>query len=277
MKIVSSGRVLNSREFYEKKKRRRRIKLALLTVGFISLLALFIYFSRQERFLIAEVAIPEESIVDREEIISRVKSLLAGYYLLVIPRANAFIYPRRAIKETLLVEFPKFKSVDLSVSSRALVISVNERTPFALYCPDSALPAQAGKCFFLDKEGLIFASAPSFSGDVYFVYTTQNPIENPPGKRLADIENFRQLLKFIETLTILNIHSVALEIRDDEFRLVLANGGKIIWRRESDLTLVRLNLEAFLSNDSIKAQANFLDRILSLDLRIDDKVFYKFK
>ncbi|OHA88870.1 MAG: hypothetical protein A3C70_01635 [Candidatus Zambryskibacteria bacterium RIFCSPHIGHO2_02_FULL_43_14] len=283
MKIVSSGRVLNSREFYEKKKRKKRIKLTLLFLGFISLLVLSIYFFRQERFLIVEVIISEESVVDREEIISRVKNLLTGYYLWFIPRANTFIYPRHVIEENLLAEFPKFKSVELSVSNRALSISVDERIPFALYCLETynptatSLSAQAGKCFFLDEEGLIFTSAPSFSGDVYFVYTTQDLIKNPLGQRLATIEDFRQLLKFIETLTTLNIHSVALEIMDGEYRLILINGGEIIWRRDGNLSLVRSNLEAFLSNDSIKAQVNFLDKILFLDLRIDNKVFYKFK
>ncbi len=277
MKIVSSGRVLNSREFYERKKRKRRIKLILSSLGFISLISLSIYFFRQERFLIAEVIIPEESIVDKEEIISKVKSLLAGHYLWIVPRANALVYPRRIIKENLLAEFPKFKSIDLNVSSRTLSIAFDERTPSALYCLDTYNPTATSKCFFLDEEGLIFVSAPSFSGDVYFIYTTQDPIENSLGKRLAIAEDFRQLSEFIKTLTILNIHSVALEIMDDEYRLILTNGGKIIWRRESDLALVRSNLEAFLSNDSIEAQADFLDRILSLDLRIDNKVFYKFK
>ena len=68
-----------------------------------------------------------------------------------------------------------------------------------------------------------------------------------------------------------------LELGDGEYKLFLSNNGQIIWRRNSDLALIGLNLEAFLSDDSIQAQSNFLDKILYLDLRTENKVFYKFK
>lgn len=269
MKIVSSGKVLNSREFYEKKKRRKRVKLTLFIIGFLLLITILAYFSRQEQFLIAGVNISEESVIDKDAIILEVENFLDGYYFWIIPRANTFIYPRRTIEETLLVKFPKFKSVDLDVTDQTLSISVDERAPFALYC--------ISECYFLDEEGLIFALAPSFSGGVYLVYTTENPIENPLGKRLETVEEFKRLSKFIETLAVLNIYPVALEIRAREYGLFLPNGGQIIWRKEADLNLIRSNLEAFLSNDSIKAQGNFLDKVRSLDLRTEDKVFYKFR
>ena len=271
MKIVSSGKVLNSRGFYEKKRRRQRLKLGLLSFGFLLLLGFSLYFVRQPRFLITEVTVPAESVIDKEGIISNVKSLLGGYYLWFIPRASTFVYPRQAIEENFIVEFPRFRSVDLNTKNQALLISVEERIPSALYCTNH------DECYFMDDGGLIFAFAPSFSGAVYLIYTTQDPIENPVGKRLMAVEEFVELSKFIGTLTVLDIHPVALEIRVDEYSLVLAGGGQIIWRKDSDFTLIRSNLEAFLSNDAIRAQNNFLDKIKSLDLRIDNKVFYKFK
>ena len=284
MKIVSSGRVLNSREFYEKKKRKRRIKLVLLSVGFLVFFSLLIYLSRQEQFLIAEVTVLGEEVTNEEEIVSRVERLLAGYYLWVFPRASVLTYPRRVIEQSLYEEFPIFKSVNLGVGElQTLLITVEERTPFALYCAntfssaDASLPAQAGECYFLDEEGFIFAPAPSFSGAVYFIYATRDPVENPLGKRFMTIEEFKPLPKFIETLTILNIHPLALEVRDDEYSLFLPNGGQIIWRKNNDLALLHSNLEAFLANDSIRTQENFFDRILYLDLRTENKVFYKFK
>ena len=273
MKIVSSGRVLNSSGFYKKKQRRRRVQLVFVSIGFILLISSLIYFSRHERFQVGEVVVLGEEVADREKIISTTKESLTGYYLRIIPKANAFLYPRRAIKENLFKEFPRFKSVDLNVKDRTLLVELDERTPFALYCTNTSL----SECYFIDEDGFIFAPAPSFSGVVYFLYILKDPVENPLGKRFMTIEEFRPLPRFIETLAVLNIYPVALEIGDDEYSLVLASGGKIIWRRDNNLALVYANLEAFLSDDNIRAQDGFLDKILQLDLRTENKVFYKFK
>ncbi|KKT79178.1 MAG: hypothetical protein UW76_C0035G0008 [Parcubacteria group bacterium GW2011_GWF2_44_8b] len=270
MKIVSSGKVLNSREFYEKKKRRRRIQLVLLSIGFLSILSSLVYLSRLKQFLIIEVAIQGENVIDKEEITQTARRLLAGYYLWVIPRANTLIYPRRAINQSLIEKFPRLKSVNLNLGEQQkLLITVEERAPFALYC--------ISDCFFLDEEGFIFANAPSFSSGVYFVYVTENPVLNPLGKRFITIEEFESLSRFKETLAMLGIESLALDVGDSEYRLTMLESGQIIWRRDSNLTLIKSNLEAFLSDNSIRAQENFLDRILYLDLRTENKVFYKFR
>ncbi|MDO8471168.1 MAG: hypothetical protein Q7S49_00970 [bacterium] len=270
MKIVSSGKVLNSREFYEKKKRRRRIQLILLSIGFLAILFSLVYLSRQERFLINEITVQGENVIDKEEIAQAAQRLLAGYYIWVIPRANTIIYPRRAIKQSLIEKFPRLKSVGLNLGDhQKLLITVEEHVPFALYC--------IYDCFFLDEEGLIFALAPSFSGEVYFVYTTKDQIQNPIGKRFLSTEEFKSLSRFIETLTTFNIRSLSLEMGNNEFTITISKGGQIIWRRDSDLALIESNLEAFLSDNSIRAQENFLDRILYLDLRTENKVFYKFR
>ena len=265
MKIVSSGRVLNSSEFYKRKQRRRRVKLILISIGFIFLISLSVYVLRLERFQIKEV-------VGREEVISRARELLEGYYLWIIPRTSALFYPRREIKETLLTEFPRFKSISLDVDSfHTLSINVLERIPFAMYCRDTS------ECYFIDEDGLIFALAPSFSGTVYFTYTTEDPITNPIGERFVSVEDFRNLSEFIETLATLSIYPKELETSKDEYRLLLPTGGEILWRRESDLNLVYGNLEAFLFSDSIRSQEGFLNRVSHLDLRTKNKVFYKFK
>jgi len=270
MRIVSSGRVINSSEFYKKKQRRRRVQLILLAIGFLSVLASFIYFVRQEKFLITGVVVEGENVVQKEELVRTAESLLKGYFFWTMPRASIFLYPRRVIKHSLASAFPRLKSVDLALDdSRQLVVAVDERAPFALYC--------ISDCFFLDEEGFIFALAPSFSSGVYFVYVTENPVLNPLGKRFITIEEFKSLSRFMETLTALSIRPSVLDVGDNEYRLTLLESGQIIWRRESDLALIESNLEAFLSDNSIRAQENFLDRILYLDLRTENKVFYKFR
>jgi cell division septal protein FtsQ len=271
MKIVSSGRALNSAEFYKKKKKRRRIKFVLILLGVLAIIGALVYLSRLERFLIIDVTVVGENIVDKGDTIQAVQQLINGYYLWVIPRDNTFLYPRRIIKQRLIEGFSRLESVDLNLDEfRTLVVTVKERIPFALYCV-------ADECFFLDKEGFIFALAPSFSDGVYFVYSTEEPIDNPIGKQLTSTENFESLLGFMKILPTLNLHPMAMKITVDDYNLLLSNGGRLIWRREDDPVLLRSNLEAFLSDDSIKVQEDFLEKVLYLDLRTTNKVFYKFK
>ncbi|MEK7461887.1 MAG: hypothetical protein AAB586_02345 [Patescibacteria group bacterium] len=271
MRIISSGKVLNSAEFYKKKKRRRRIRLALLLVGLLAILSSLIYFSRQKRFLIIGVTITGENVVDKEEMSQTVQKLISGYYFWVIPRNNTFVYPRQTIEQNLTEAFPRIKSINLNLDeSRTLVVMVEERVPFALYCVND-------ECFFLDKEGLIFAPAPSFSDGVYFIYSTDEPMSDPVGKRVLAPEEFESLLKFRESLSTLNINSSALKIGADDYTLLWSDNKRLMWQKDDDLLLVGSNLEAFLSDDAIKTQSNFLEKILYLDLRTANKVFYKFK
>lgn len=272
MKIVSSGKGLHSPEFYKKKQKAKRIKLVVSILAILAFLILVTYFFRWEKFIISEVVIAEEIAVDREEIIEAIKSELGGYYLYVIPKANALIYPRKALRNRLNREFPRFESFDLNLEGmKKLTFSAKERSPFALYCQSS------DTCYFLDENGFIFSLAPSFSEGVYFVYKTKNSIESPLGKSILIENDFIGLTKFIKNLPTLGIDFLAIEIGSEDYKLELKSGGEIIWKKETGLGVVYSNLEAFLSDEAIKSQTDFLDKISRLDLRTENKVFYKFK
>jgi len=278
MKIISSGKVLNSPGFYKKKKLKERIQLALILIGVLVLVSSFVYLTRHERFMISEVEVLEKNAIDTDEIIEATKSVLSGNYLWLIPRSSAFVYPSSKIEAHLLASFPRLKSVKLELSDmKKLTVSVSEREPFALYCANALHPATASECYFLDEEGLIFADAPSFSGVTYFVFATEDPIENPIGERFLPLDEFSYLLNFIENLTTLNIKPLALGFSGNEYSLFLPNGGQITLKKDDDFASVYSNLTAFLTDEAIKSQPNFLDKILYLDLRTKDKVRWKFQ
>ena len=288
---VSRSRGLNSPAFYNKKKKKIRTFGILGAVAIVLLISSVVWISRQERFLITDILITgKNGVAEKEEITKQTKYLIDGYYFGLIPRKNILVYPRDYMKMHLLKAFPRLKSVDLKLEeSRILSLEVEEHEPFALYCEilsdgkGISLPtqlrekAQAGECFFLDKDGFIFALAPSFSGDVYFIYASTEALENPRGKQFLEVETFRALVKFQEKLTALNINPIFFEAGNDEYRLFTPNGAQVIWRSGDDLAFLYSNLEAFLSEDSIRREADFLDRVLYLDLRTGNKVFYKFR
>jgi hypothetical protein len=97
------------------------------------------------------------------------------------------------------------------------------------------------------------------------------------GQKLMESNEFKSLTPFMSDLSPLGIYPAMLQVKADEFSIFLSNGAEILWNRSEDLALVRANLEAFLNSEAIKKEKNFLDRIESLDLRTENKVFYKFR
>jgi len=277
MKIVSTGRSISSAEFHKKKKRKQRIILVSVLLIIILILGSLVALTRLNRLLVETVTVSGEKSVGESEIVRIVQEKISGNYLFVIPRSNFLFLPREEITQTLLEEFPIFKSVDLNLLDRKnLEVIVEERGAFALYC-NGDNPSDTSGCYLLDKDGFIYDRSPGYLGAVYFIYSFKESFPEPIGKQFIPQEEFKKLPEFIDNLSILGINPRALSIGADEYKLTLANGGYIIWKRSDDLLEVRSNLEAFLFSEAIRSQVDFIDKISYLDLRTDNKVFYKFK
>lgn len=277
MKIVSSGKVLNTSKLYKKKRKKKLFKLSLLLVLFFSSVWSLIYMSQEERFLIKETVISGVDVVDRDEMKSLTEGLLEGFYFWFVPRSNLAVFPRAEIKSTLLENFKRLKNVKLETSENTLIVSIEERIPAALYCPEALRNLGASSCYFIDKEALIFAKAPAFSGDSFFIYGTETTIDDPIGKVVASVEEFSALSVFFKNLEYLEIRAKALEIGDESYTLLTDENARLMWKKEYGLEKIYENLDAFLSEETIRAEKNFLERVEYLDLRVEDKVFYRFK
>ena len=276
MRIVSSGKVLNSSEFYEKKKKIRKIKIIFSLILIFILLCLYVYTSRLERFLISEVTVEGENIVDRGEIIDTAKMVIDGKYLWLIPRSNTFVYPKTYLKDTLLSSFPRIKILDIETESlKNLILTITEHVPFALYCTQFSNLNDFSNCYFLNDEGYIFAEAPTFSNAVYFIYTNEEITESPISKSFSSLEIFQELEEFKESLEDFGLSIVGLKSSKEEYKFFLSNGGELVWSNKSDLNLVYSNLEAFISSETVKNQEDFFEKLESIDLRTDNKVFYR--
>lgn len=273
MKIVSRGNTISTTEYLEKKQKARRKKLAWLSGIIFVLLVFLVLLSRVEKFRIHEVTVSGTQIVNADEVVSTVKGTLNGYYLYLVPKNNSLLYPKSQIAHTLSEKFPRLSHIEVTLSgSQSLHVEALEREPFALYC----LSAESSTCYFLDKEGFVFDFAPSFSSGVYFVYT-KDGLTDPLGKALLPQAEFQTLSTFVSKLSPLGLAPISLLMTESEYQLTLRNGGKVLWSREADLAHIYSNLESFLKNPEIKGQKDFLDKIATLDLRTENKVFYTFR
>jgi hypothetical protein len=278
MKIIGSDKGIHSPEFHKKKTRERRLKQALTTLVLAFVVGAPIYIARTGRLLITSVEISGNSVTKSESIQEIVAENLAGNYLWIFPHSNTLIYPKQKIIRELREREPRLRDISITrTSTKSLKVEVTERDPAAEYCTDTENPATPQDCYFIDDTGYIFASAPAFSGNVYLTYTHDEPYTDPIGKTVLLPNTFEATREFTQGLGDLGIHPRVFLIKGDEYHLILTNGTEILWNRTSELNDIRSNLEAFLRDGSIKDEADFLKRVLYLDLRFENKIFYKFR
>ena len=277
MKLVRTGRGIHSPEFYEKKVRRRKLRFWGILLSILVFLGLLVYASRLEGLLVRGVEISGTVAVSDQEVRNFVEEKISGYHLWLMPKRNIFLLPRESLRESLLEEFLWFKSLELKwPSDGVLYIEAEERLPHSLYCENFS-EQSASSCYFMDEAGLIFSRSPGFSGVVYSIYTTREPLLEPLRQTIFVEEEFRAFPAFFDSLSVLGLEPLALEVGKNDYKLLLKPGSYIVWKKERPLSSVRLDLETFLFSQPIRAQEDFLQRIEYLDLLIEDKVFYKFK
>ncbi len=272
MKIIGNKNALHTPEFHKKKLRERYIRITIGVLILIVVVGVPTFFLRQERFLISTVQVQGNEITKSEEIEKIIQNDISGDYLWLIPRSSVLLYPNNKIKNDILRQIPRLISLNLSLTdSRTLLVTIVERKPFALYCVGEM------KCFFLDQTGYIFSEAPAFSGGVYMIYSTVPVFETPLGKNLVPANDFVALSTFIKSLPALNLNPQSLLIQNGEEHLTLSSGGIIMWKASANFETLRSSLESFLSDPSFTKESKPLEKILYIDLRLGNKIFYKFK
>ena len=282
-KIVSSGKALHSSEFHEQKKKAKRLKRTLMAFAVLILIIAPFILLRLERFKVKEIRVLGTVVLAEKEILETAREIINENYLWIVPKSNILLLPRNRIAEVLEEKFPRIKFLDQNlVEGRIIEITVGEREPFALYCAEAGHFFEASDCYFLDDEGFIFARAPSFSGEVYFIYSGMG-LEEPLGKKFLEVEQFVSLFSFITRLSRFGILPVAfgasLETVEQtgRYTLYLPNSGTIFWNAEENLEIIESNLNSFFASDIVQKESRFLEKISYMDLTVSNKVFYKFK
>jgi cell division septal protein FtsQ len=276
MKLVGNKKAIRSPEFHEKKERERKIRLALVVLAVTIVIVGPILILRIKALLISNIQISGNQVTASADIESIVANDLSGDYLWVIPKSSALLYPKSKIKNDILSAIPRISAVEVSLSNtHSLSIAVGERTPFALYCTQVADISNPSDCYFLDSSGYIFSVAPAFSGGVYMVYASDPALDTPLRQQFMPSQQFKNLSDFIGNLSHIPLAPSIFVSKTDEYDLLLPSGTVVMWKPTQDLDTIYSNLSAFLTDPSLDKSTT--SNFLYIDLRFDDKVFYKYK
>jgi len=273
----------------KEKRQQARKRLALfLTVVCIALLLGFVYAARHPKLQLIQVSVVGNTVVDAKDVISLVDADLAGMYAYVIPRRNAFFYPRKQIIADIRREFPRFDSLDVNRTDlNSILIKVSEVRGHALWCgADTSNISNDVPCWFTDGAGKLVSEAPRYSGNVYlrFFGGSIDPADtNVLGQAFVEPAAFQKLIAFSEQLALLGFNVRALVIGEGAENTFVVDVGEgssanIPFHAADDYGLLVANLTAALSKPELAAKLKADKQHLQyFDLRYENKVYYKFR
>jgi len=258
-----------------RKKRRNKILVRVLTGFFTVALVVFFlsWLSFRQIFTVSDIISTGNAAISSDEIAAVAKTELSGSYLHLFSKANIFLYPKRKIEDDLLSSFKRFEQVSGGLEDLSVMhIKVVERQAVALWCTSVG----DADCYFIDETGFVFAAA---TGTLDNLLRFEGLISEskPVGKNYLPSADFNKLNVFAKAFINLGAPIVDISANEEEgdFEAYVRNGGKILFNAK-DFSKTLENANAILSESTINDK-DFWERLNYLDLRFDNKVFYKLK
>jgi len=228
------------------------------------------YGTRLESVTISQVSIYGGETVNHESIVERVRSEIDGTYLLLIPKQFSYLYPQKAIQESVQ-SVPRVENVLVSRTSRKEIsVTFTEYVPYALWCAEESEEAQ--RCAFISRSGFVFSDAPLIRGSMFLRHNLEGQVPMI-GETFQDAayvrgsEEFKDVLKREHNFTI----DVAVLGAEGDVHYQLQKGGEIIISRDADIQEVYENLSSLLTSEEFThlREGNFS----YIDMRFGNEVF----
>ncbi len=258
--------IVNSPGVQELKRKKHQVlktKIILYSIFFV-LFVLGISFSfRINKFIINEIRVSGNIVVDTKSIEDVVRSDMNGYYAWIFPKTNFVIYPKNKILRDLSQKYKRLKNISLNVVNfKTLEISVKEYDGKYLWCGNVVpeLDNQTEQnCYFMDSNGYIFDKAPFFSGEIYLkFYGSISNGEDPSGNYYNPLV-FAKLITLKENLEKTNLKPSYIWINSqNEVSIGLSKLGiasvnpLILFKLDSDYEKIAENLQAAITTEPLQ-------------------------
>ncbi|MEA1929336.1 MAG: hypothetical protein U9M92_00400 [Patescibacteria group bacterium] len=267
------------------KRRRLQTRLLILVILALIILVALVWFLRLERWHLQGITVEGERVTSEAQIKRVADEVLTGNYWRLISRRQRWFYPAEQLEQTLLDRFARLTTAEVYSRQGALMISVKERQPVAMWCP-----ADDGQCYFIDRQAVVFSPAPHFSRRPYLTIQSTGvwpqagqpaPIAADELARLLDLRS--RLAKSLKQngfqVSAINLVIISPDHQDYTFGIEIgAETFDLLVNLHQDSTDLLATLGTVLRSDSWLA--DFSDKNLSLeylDLRFAPKVFYRFR
>ena len=275
--------------------RRRRVR-AFWALGALVLCGAFFYgvswVSYLPQFNVSSISVSGAEDIKEEVIKRSLETVLDDGSYHILSRRNIFLYPRADLEKAISTSFPPVKSVRItrpSVFATNIVVTIEEREPFARWCPPrlAGSSGEAGRdddtqCYFMDDSGFIYAPVGASTGtstpqanpsERYIFRGDIAPTTEPIGQWFvqAHLPGLLSLLKFLGQASFTPLGA---EVIGQDILIQLQEGFLVKASFGADAGTLVKNLELVLSSDVLKGKTEALEYV---DLRFGNRVYYKLK
>ena len=250
--------------------RRRNFKILRASFGIVALVACIYSFasiSQNPIFFIEKVSLEGNVFLSLTDVRPIIFDNISGNHFGLFSKQNILLYPKGKIEKEILLRFPRVESIKVRIEGiNNVAVLVKERLPEGIWCENAQ---EEAPCFFLDKDGFIFAKSPSFTSDVYVRFLGELS-EEEPLRSIFLSGNFPRLLSFTDGVAEIGLKPISVEIMPNNDGILRTDKGEILFTLERNLVEILENLKTFWRENS-----DTLPRFEYLDLRFGNKIFYK--
>lgn len=257
----------------EKELKFSRMLFYFLLVVFLTVAGYVLLFSPYLK--IQAISIHGIKELDYDAVTAKTASVIQGKYLKIIPKDNYFLVSKRKMSKNLTEEFKKIKLVKIKkMFPGAISIEIKERDSLILWC-------SGGPCYIIDESGFAYTSSDLDAPEVVqnnliqIIDTSARPVEI--GEKILNEEYVLYLLALRE-----KIKKNDLKVSEqwytpslvaDEVEIETSYGWRVYFSSKINPDRALRTLKAFLDGEIDDKR----ERLEYVDLRIENKVFYRLK
>jgi len=256
----------------------RRVKIRVLqaaigVVLIVSIVGGLSWLSFWGGFAVQSIVVEGNEKVHTRAIESQMMLATAGASLGLFSRQNALLYPSAELESILAFEFPKIGSIaiDTQLTKRQVVVSVEERKPYARWCKDVETQAD---CYLLDREGFIFEPTTASSTDLVTFFGGVASSRTDVLRASVAPEYFEAVQEFLSDIAVLGLKAQEFSFDGNDAYLRFADGWELRIALDKDLGAAAFNLAAVLDEHDLRER---LADIKYVDMRFDTRVYYKLR
>lgn len=274
-----------------RQQRKSKKKLIITTSAILVIIATFLYVMNHSFFAVNSISVQGQKTLLEDDIVRSVRTITSGRRLGLVRRDNVLLVNTKRIAEKLRAQYPKIQEINVAVEDgEEIIVILGERSAHSLWCINQPYESYYDEeCYYSDRDGLLYARAPYFSGSVYRkIFVEPKEDSDYIGMNISAVENFEDFFAFIDTVEssfslrtgnifIDNYNDVRLEILRLEDIRYNAPLPVIIYNQSDDYDIVRRNIGITLDFDTFKKAFTAEPKELtSIDVRFDGRIFFSF-
>jgi cell division septal protein FtsQ len=256
------------------RRRRKRLLIASLVLLVIGAILYAIHWaSYLPQYSIQDIQVSGTVSLSQDDIRDRIQKFFDAKNHLISPR-SVFWHDEKGIERMLesdILHIADARVSHTNLLSTSLTVAIDERVPFAQWCPES------GSCYVIDRTGFIFAlydaSSTTLGESVVFSGGVSDP-DNPLGHSVSSAR-FPSLQSLVDALGQAGYAVAHADIdKNGDLGFTTQEGFTIYAASGAEpLALVR-DLKLVLDSDTLQGKTPDLEYV---DLRFGNRVFYKLK